>query len=333
MIAQLDKNYIKTRPGKAASRVLSHLLFQGRFLTTRHRWLNRFILAELALLKRLPSPKKVEKPIFIVGTGRSGSTILGKVLSIHRDVGFLNEPKAMWYSVDHREDVNGHFTTGPARYRFAAEDATSEKRQEARYLFGNYLLFTGTRRVLDKNPELIFRIPFVQSIFPDAKFIFLTRNGWNTCASIVKWSQRYGITRNGNREDWWGINNRKWKIMLDELIVPDPVFSEAIDEITAFNDHANMAAVEWVVTMREGLRYLDEQSEMIHLLRYEDLLQNSRQILSEALDFCDLPPDDTLLTYAEKSLRYGEKHTRVSLHPAIMPLFQETMVRLGYDVE
>ncbi len=331
MLAQLDSQYIKTRPTKATSRILSHLFFQGRFLTTNYRWLNKLILAELSLLKKMPPLKKVEKPIFIIGTGRSGSTILGKVLSMHRDIGFLNEPKAMWYSIDPREDVNGHFTSGSAQYRFGVGDVTSDKIRWAQRLFGNYLALTGSKRVLDKNPEIVFRVPFVQSIFPDAKFIFLTRNGWNTCASIVKWSKRYGIVRDGNREDWWGVNNRKWKIMIEELVVPCPIFADVTNDILGFRDHANMAAVEWIVTMQEGLRYLDELPEVVHLLRYEDLLQNPQRILSEVLRFCDLPPDDTLLNYAEKSLNYGEKHAKVELHPSIMPLFREIMMELGYN--
>ncbi len=68
----------------------------------------------------------VEKPIFIIGIGRSGSTILGTVLSMHREIGFLDEPKAIWYSIDPKDDVIGHFSNEPAQYQFTADDCHSQ---------------------------------------------------------------------------------------------------------------------------------------------------------------------------------------------------------------
>ncbi len=99
MPAQLDSLYIRTRPTKAVSRLISYALFEGRPLTTRGRWINPLVFALSGTLKTLPQIKKVKKPIFIIGMGRSGTTILGVVMSMHRDVGFLNEPKALWHSI------------------------------------------------------------------------------------------------------------------------------------------------------------------------------------------------------------------------------------------
>jgi hypothetical protein len=254
MIAQLDPHYIKTRPKKAIVRLLSHLFFQGRFLTSKHRWLNYIILAELAWLKRTPQFRSVEKPIFIIGTGRSGSTILGKVLSMHRDVGFLNEPKALWYTIYPNEDINGHFSRGPAQYRLNSHNVTPQTARAAHRLFGAYLALTRSRRVLDKNPEIVFRIPFVSTIFPDARFILLVRNGWDTISSIALWSKRYGKVVRGESADWWGVGQRKWRLLYEQLVPTEPLLSQDYENIESFTGNEDMAAVEWVVTMREGMR-------------------------------------------------------------------------------
>lgn len=330
MIAQLDSLYIKTRPGKAIVRVLSHLVFQGRFLTTRHRWLNHLILAELTCLKHLPQLKSVKKPIFIVGTGRSGSTILGKVLSMHRDVGFLDEPKAMWYVLDSREDVNGHFDRGPAQYYFDRQDVTAELRQAAHRLFGAYLTLTRSKRVLDKNPEMVFRIPFVRTIFPDAKFIFLVRNGWDTIASITNWSKLYGRQVKGKTEDWWGVNQRKWCFMLEQLIPTEPLLSQAYNKIESFSRHADMAAVEWIVTMQQGLRFMQSMPDCMYLVRFEDLTQHPRKTLEKLVTFCELPDDTVFLSYAQHMLEPVASKRPMSISLTIQTAFLKTMRALNY---
>ena len=122
MIAQLDKAYISLRKRKVWSRLWAYFGFEGRPLTTKGRWINTLVFGFFNVLQLLPRLKRVEQPIFIIGTGRSGTTILGKILSIHKDVGYLNEPKAIWHFAYKNEDINGNYTRKSAKYRFRKED-------------------------------------------------------------------------------------------------------------------------------------------------------------------------------------------------------------------
>ena len=179
MIAQINSDYIKTRPMKALTRLVSYALFEGRPVTTKGRWINPLVFSLLKMFAANNNRyKSVEKPIFILGTGRSGTTILGIVLSMHREIGYLNEPKAIWHLIHPHEDIIGNYSRADAKYRLTAEDATYEMRQRASQMFGAYLTATRSKRLVDKYPELIFRIDFVRALFPDARFIFLARNGW-----------------------------------------------------------------------------------------------------------------------------------------------------------
>lgn len=330
MIGEVDPHYLKLRPRKALIRWLSHIFFQGRFATTNHRWLNLFILSHLRFASRLPQLKAVRKPIFIVGTGRSGSTILGKVLSIHRDIAFLNEPKAMWYALDAREDINGHFSSAAARYRLYPSDASSKLIKQAHKLFGFYLAVTLSPRLLDKNPELVFRIPFVKAIFPDAKFIFLVRNGWDTIHSISAWSNKYGKGSGRFREDWWGINRKKWQVIVSELLPDEPLLSGIGPQLDEITDNLQMAAIEWILTMQEGLHYLHGNEQQMLLVRYEDLTGSPQKTICQLLDFCDLPPDQVVLDYACAVLKEKEGKDAVPLPPLIQRAFKSTMQSLGY---
>ena len=332
MIAQINTDYIKTRPLKALTRLVSYVLFEGRPLTTKGRWINP---AVFSLLKSVSTSNRgfqlVQKPIFIIGTGRSGTTILGVVLSMHKDVGYLNEPKAIWHVINPHEDIIGSYSRSIAKYRLNVEDMTDEMHHRASQMYGAYLSATGAKRIVDKYPELIFRVDFVRALFPDARFIFLVRNGWDTCHSIDAWSKRLGVQVNGETHDWWGADNRKWKLMVDQLVSTDDDLNEIVEDVINFDRHLDRAVVEWVVTMREGFRVIESIPECTHTIRFEELTLKPEETLSELCDFCELSTDITFLNYARRTLNPVPIREHFDLHPKIAPIFYDTMARLGYN--
>jgi len=330
MIAQIDALYLKTRPLKGLSRLISYTLFEGRPLTTKGRWINPLVFSLFEIGKRLPQIKKVEKPIFILGTGRSGTTVLGVVLSMHKHVAFLNEPKAMWHSLYPNEDLIGSYSMEDARYKLDEEDATELIKKKAHCIYGAYLACTCSKRVVDKYLELIFRVPFVREIFPDAKFLFLLRNGWDTCHSIEHWSKRLGVKVKGEIHDWWGVNNRKWNLLISQVVADDPEFVNIINEIRTINDHQNMAAVEWIVTMKEGMKLIQNIPDYVHMVRYEDLVANAEKTLLGVIDFCELPYDKKFFDYAHKIVSPAEAKKPFKIHPILKPIFDKTMAAAGY---
>ena len=332
MIAQINPNYIKTRPMKVLTRFISYAFFEGRPATTKGRWINPLVFS---LLRTVSTTKNryrpVEKPIFILGTGRSGTTILGIVLSMHREIGYLNEPKAIWHVIHPHEDIIGNYSQADAKYRLTAEDATDEMQQRAARMFGAYLTTTRSKRLVDKYPELIFRVDFVRTLFPDARFIFLVRNGWDTCHSIAAWSKRLGVQVNGEKHDWWGVDDRKWKLIVEQLVKTDPVFAEIADEVKHFERHLDRATVEWILTMQEGLRFLQALPDCIHLVRFEDLTTEPDETLAALCNFCELPTDNTFLEYARRTLHPVPARDMFDVHPKIAPVFHDLMEQLMYN--
>jgi Sulfotransferase family len=331
MVAQIDTEYIKMRPWKLWSRMLSYALFEGRPLTTKGQWINPLVFALFGIEKKLPSLKRVTKPTFILGTGRSGTTILGIVLSMHREVGFLNEPKALWHSFQPDEDLIGSYARNAARYRLGAEDATPNRVQAAHRLFGAYLRATFSQRVVDKYPELIFRVPFVKALFPDAKFLFLVRNGWDTCHSIQGWSNRLGKPDGEETHDWWGADRRKWNLLVDQLVPEHADLAPHATAMRTWTKQTDMAAVEWIITMREGLRVLNEYPEDVLRVDYEQLCNAPSQVLSEILNFTNLDnTDDAFYKYASNTLTTTPAKSPFKLDDSIETIFCELMTKLNY---
>lgn len=332
MVAKLDSLYIRTRPYKAIVRLLSYAFFEGRPLATKGQWINPLVLALFHLQSRLPQLKKVYKPIFIIGSGRSGTTILGTLMSMHKDVGFLNEPKALWHTIYPEEDLVGTYSRGTARYRLDESNVSNRVRRTAHRIFGSYLAISGSRRVVDKYPELVFRIPFVQTIFEDAKFIFLVRNGWDTCQSIEFRSRHLSkqVQNSFERHDWWGADNRKWTLLWEQVISKNLDLDKAIPNRAEIEDPLNMAAIEWIVSMQEGLKMMRQYPNEVYLVRYEELVIQPEKVLNQLLAFCELPPDQRFLNYATQKLKPVGPKAPTNIHPSILPYFDRTMDMLGY---
>lgn len=331
MIAQLDGLYWRTRPWKLWSRLLAYVFFEGRPVTTRGRWINPVVFGHFAVERRLPQLRSVRRPAFILGTGRSGTTVLGMVLSMHREVGFLNEPKALWHAIYPDEDLLGSYSLGQARYRLAAEHSSTDVARNAHRLFGAYLATSFSRRLVDKYPELIFRVPFVRAIFPDARFILLVRNGWDTIQSIDEWQS--WIRRDGGavKDDWWGVNRRKWSLLVEQLVPEHADLAPHSRVMIGWNSQTAMAAVEWIVAMREGLALLDRQPEVILRVNYEQLCREPRKTLDEIARFLDLSSDDeAYFAYGAQTLKSAEIRTPCQIPDEVVAPFNQVMQRLGY---
>jgi len=332
MIGQIDKAYIKTRPYKLYSRLVSYFCFEGRPLTTKGQWINPIVFSFLGICKKIPPLKKIKQPVFIIGTGRSGTTILGIVLSMHKQVGFLNEPKALWHSIYPNEDIIGSYSMGKAFYELGESNANEKQRKNIHRILGVYLFLSGSERIVDKYPELIFRVPYVLSFFPDAKFLFLVRNGYDTCSSIKTWSERLGQNVKEENHDWWGRNNRKWVLFKEQILKQDTYYKKIIPILDDITDHTDMAALEWIATMRKGMEVTEKYPGRVKKIYYETLVSEPQRELTGLLSFCELTYDQKYMDYGINALSLQKSIKELALHPLIQPLFNDTMKLLGYEI-
>ena len=118
---------------------------------------------------------------FIIGAPRSGTTVVGRCLDLHPEAAHFYEPYYIW-------DYYGGF--GDSDYR-TAEDLNAKARQFIRRSFKRFAAVTGKPLIIDKLPENAYRIDMLDSVFPDAKYIHLLRDGRDVTLSIQKeWRQR-----------------------------------------------------------------------------------------------------------------------------------------------
>jgi hypothetical protein len=129
--------------------------------------------------------------VFIVGSPRSGTTLLGELLDRHPQVSQWYEPYFVW---DHL------FRDAPHDERTVADVTIDVRRQ----IFKDFNRFRQKRRcsaLVDKSPRNSLKIPFILEIFPQAKFIHLLRDGRDATLSIHKeWLRRRRIFQNPAKE-------------------------------------------------------------------------------------------------------------------------------------
>jgi len=332
MVAQIDPAYKKYGLRKVIRRLVSYGLFEGRPHTTKGQWFNPAVFSILNALKSIPGTPKVNKPIFITGLGRSGTTILGKLLSLHKDVGFLNEPKAIWKIIDPRHDINGDYTNSGGKFFLNVADVTPQARKNAYSLFGRYLKTICATRLVDKYPELIFRVDYLLELFPDAKIIFITRNGVDATHSIDLWSKRLGKTTHKGVEDWWGRNDIKWQYLKQQILLKDPIYNSLAEIENTDLDHCNRAALEWIITMRTGMEQVAKYPDSVIMIKYEDLTHSPEPNIKHLLKKCELDYDTSVTDYAKTTLYTQAQKEWPELHPQIKPLFKETMLQLKYEI-
>lgn len=125
----------------------------------------------------------LERPIFIVGTPRSGTTFLGRCIGALSSVSYHFEPMA---------------TKSAAEYVYTGVWSDAKAGRFYRFVYRNLLRLhlDGDLRFAEKTPRNCFLIPFLRRAFPDAQFVFIVRDGRDAALSHSKkpWLQEDGDT-------------------------------------------------------------------------------------------------------------------------------------------
>ena len=235
----------------------------------------------------------LDRPVFIIGAARSGTTMLGELISKHPDVAFWLEPKYIWrYAKAHSEDD--------------IRSADEADRRTKNYIRKKFFKFTerkSKKRFVEKTPSNVFRISFINEIFPEALFVYIERDGRPVCLSAEKkWCSRPDKTAIYRRLFSFEIPMRDLfhytfafiRDVLGRIIAPKqgyiwgPHFN-GIQEYRNTHSVIESCAKQWLESVNAAETALDKLDESrVYRVRYEDLLASPQTELKALFGFMDL---------------------------------------------
>lgn len=210
-------------------------------------------------------------PAFIFACGRSGTTLLGRLLGAHPDVAYLREPYHSWATIDPALDVTNLHARGPARLWWDASDVSDAIRTRfARLILGERER-AGRPLLVEKTPHNAYRLGFLEALtMGRARFIHIVRDGVDVARSIERlaMNQPYRMAGRADYNQWWGSNELKWKRLAEE----GPARGHfSAGEVARLATQAQRGAYEWLTSLGEADRWRPVLCERLLEVTYREL--------------------------------------------------------------
>ncbi len=281
----------------------------------------------------------LDRPIFVIGAARSGTTFLADVLGRHPDVSYWVEPKYIWRyrGASSESDVRTADEATPAVARYIQDRFEARTRRDGRLRF------------VEKTPSNCLRIPFIDRVFPEGLFLNLARDGRDTALSAVKkWTQPPSRSALRRRATSFEIPLRDAPSYAVDFVrdVVGRQFRPAkgfiwgphipgLREVRAAHTVLETCAIQWrecVLAMFDGLAEIPPERQLT--VRYEDLASAPAEQLARILQFLDLRFDQALADHAVEvastdSVGRWRREDPRSMS-ALEPLIAPAMAALGY---
>lgn len=250
---------------------------------------------------RVPSGATVDRPIFVFGVPRSGTTVTLTLMAAHPDLAWSSQftdrfpqlPELAFYSrIQDYDAVRRHLSRGSKLVPRPAEpytllnhvtdrvftqprplteaDVTREAAQRYRNVVRKHLHWQGKARYLQKHTGFP-RTRYLKAVFPDAKFVHILRDGRAVANSLA----RVGFFDGTMRSWWWG-----------------PMRAEFEQEFRSSGESpVVLAAITWktlVDLIDVAMSELPSDSGLT--VRYDELIARPQATMARLAEFCELDP-------------------------------------------
>jgi hypothetical protein len=197
-----------------------------------------------------------QRPIFVVGCSRAGTTLVYKTLSESREIGSLQrETHDYWTGLHPLADK--HWDT----HALDARDVgPADRNAVSRYFYS----WTGQHRWVDKNNQNGLCVPYLQALFPDAVFVFVKRSpgdnlnslieGWRKPDEFATWSNDLPATvavENGTLTQWCFFVADGWRNYVSAPVEDVAAFQYDAINRAILDAKANLPEAQWVEVFYE----------------------------------------------------------------------------------
>jgi hypothetical protein len=285
-------------------------------------------------------PGDLKPPIFLLGNVRSGTSMMHDLFDMHPEVKSWYEPRTIWTYAD------------PARRhdRFDENDATP---RVIRYIRGRFLKYQrqhGDARIMEKTPSNLLRIPYVNAIFPEARYLYLVREPLaNISSSELMWTQpihRHKVWRRLKETPKTQLYYYAARYVVDHarvrLLRKRYLSVWGVRYPGVYRDIKRMRVEEviarqWVACSRQARADLASLDPGVVLhMRYEDFVAAPVEQFERILRHFDLDMTPEIERALRERIDPNRQQKWKRLDPdaigAALPILSEEMRRHGYEV-
>lgn len=255
----------------------------------------------------------IKRPVFIIGTGRSGTTLFFNVLAHHPDFAwfsnysgfFPNQAIVASFARIFNLPIVGVYV--PKSFRLIPKpvesyamlnyctkgmftnhgmldesDVSDEIRHRYRKVVEDYLAYQGKPRYLQKHTGFA-RIRYLKSIFPEALFIHVLRDGRAIANSLINVEWWSGDLKTC----WW------WGKMRNEYM---------LEYQKSKNKPLILACIVWKTLMdliEEESRELS--NNQLLTIRYDDMIKDLPLTMKKVIQFCGLEQSEQFARHVSKT--------------------------------
>lgn len=281
------------------------------------------------------------EPIIIIGAGRSGTNMLRDIIS--QLPGFGTWPC---------DEINYIWRHGNASYRndeFGVEQTTESVKKFIRRSFARVARKQGLRYVVEKTCANSLRVAFVNEVFPEAKFIFIVRDGRDVTASAMKrWVAPLDIQYLLKKARYLPVTdapyyatrylwNRIFRVFSNEKRVSfwGPRF-EGMDEMLQNRSLPEVCAAQWAHCVQRATKdFGTMESEKYLLLKYEEFVSHPAIQLQRIADFLSIKVQSDKISHlvasvTNSSVRKWQTELDGQIIEKIMLYISSTLERYDY---
>ena len=225
-------------------------------------------------------------PVFLIGFPRSGTTLLDTILRSHPSIDVLEEKPIIDKYVEKLDKKI------KSKFENLKSLNSSLKKEMRKFYFdqrGKYLNNNQKIIIIDKMPLNIIYVGEIFRFFPKAKFIFAIRH---PCDCVLS------------------------------CFMQNFLLNHAMANFLNLNDSAKM----YDLVMNLWQIYINKFSIDFHTIKYEDLVLNFKNSVSNLLTFLDLPWSDEVLEFYKTSQKRGIIATP-SYNQVSQPLYSKSIGR------
>jgi hypothetical protein len=269
----------------------------------------------------------LEKPIFLLGFPRSGTTIIFETLSMHEDLAWFSNklrqhPKfpavALFSRIAAFERLRGAEKQLVAQSRLqkympypdecypvwerccgerflydylVGQRASAGERDRICKTIGSVVRFQGKKRFSAKitGPS---RIEYLDSLFPDAVFVHILRDPRAVVNSLLR--VRFWTRRGGYQRPWW-----------ENGLTRDD--RQTLDRFG--HTPSALAAVQWSRVIQVARHEADAiPKERYMEIRYEEFMKDPHGRLQNMLDHCGLPSSRRMSSYMRRHAYFADQN-------------------------